>query len=70
MAKYNKDKIPCQPIDGAGTTANDAATRAARLKASGNTKTKTFGCDYGQILSPIEINKSPDDITDKFPSYQ
>ena len=70
MAKYNKDNIPCQLIDGAGTTANDAATRAARLKASGNTKTKTFGCDYGQILSPIEINKSPDDITDKFPSFQ
>jgi hypothetical protein len=68
--KYNKDKIPCQPVDGAGTTANDAATRAARLKASKNVKTKTFGCDYGQILSPIEINKSPDDITDKFPSFQ
>ena len=67
---WNEEKLPKQTIDAAATTANDAAARAAALKASGNTKTKTFGCDYGQIFSPIEINKSPDDITDKFPSFQ
>mgnify|MGYP003676494667 CR=1 FL=1 len=71
MAKqYNPNKTAATPVNSAATTANDGAARAAALKASGNTKTKTFGCDYGQIFSPIEINKSPDDITDKFPSFK
>lgn len=67
---WNREKTPPQDLNAAATTANDGAARAAAQKVSSNTTTKTFGCDYSQIFSPIEINKSPDDITDKFPSFQ
>jgi len=68
---YKIDKIPDQPIDAASTTANDAATRNASLQRADNQQeAKTFGADYGQIFSPIEINKSPTDTPNKYPTFK
>ena len=72
MAKYQYDmtKVPDQIVDAATTTANDAATRASVLKKEDDTEQATFGCDYGQVFSPILIKKAFKDATDDYPSLK
>lgn len=72
MAKYQYDmtKVPDQIVDAATTTANDAATRASILNKENDTEQATFGCDYGQVFSPIQIKKVFKDATDDYPSLK